>query len=437
VAAAESAVARAGDAVMDMKYFAARDELPAQVCREAVEAADVYVLVAGFRYGSPVRDRPEMSYTELEFEAAGAAGVPRLVFLIGEEAEGPAALFIDPEYGARQHAFRADLIDSGVTAASVKTPGELEAAMLHALMELPRTAASPREPVAVPVWSVPALRGDEVARPELAEALVAAVLAPDATSVGVTTGLVGAGGFGKTTLARMLTHDPRVRAEFSGGVVWVTVGEDAGALDLAAKLVSAARLFDPTTAEVTDPQAAGAVLGVAEGKVSAPSDNAQPRAAPGGAASRLAATLPCSARPLGRRVVVVPNLPTAPRACRRRSSGGLGWRVPAPDLGWSPSPTGSQSPARVSYGIGCVTDCPSRRDDVASGARVRGACPVGVQLPAVALVWLRHRWCRPLRRSGSTFDDDRRGRAGLAAELRRSVAPPGRRVGRLGLVGAG
>ena len=90
---------------------------------------------------------------------------------------------------------------------------------------------------------------------------MAAVLAPDATAVGVTTGLVGAGGFGKTTLARMVAHDPRVRAEFSDGVVWVTVGEDAGALDLAAKLVSAARLFDPTAAEVTDPQAAGAVLG--------------------------------------------------------------------------------------------------------------------------------------------------------------------------------
>jgi hypothetical protein len=45
----------------------------------------------------------------MEHETAEQRGIPRLVFLLGQDTEGPAAMFADLEYGARQHAFRGRL----------------------------------------------------------------------------------------------------------------------------------------------------------------------------------------------------------------------------------------------------------------------------------------------------------------------------------------
>ncbi len=49
----------------------------------------------------------------------------------------------------------------------------------------------------------------------------------------MTIGLWGAGGFGKTTLARLLTHRREIRERFPDGVIWVAIGEDTAGPELA------------------------------------------------------------------------------------------------------------------------------------------------------------------------------------------------------------
>lgn len=156
VSAAEAAVTRAKHAVTDMAYFTARDRTPATVCQQEVQAADIYVLIAGFCYGSTVVDRPEVSYTELEFETATEAQKPRFAFLLSENAQGPKALYGDENAG-RQERFR-ERVNSQLTTAIFKTADELGSLVLQALAFLsvhaastsPQQRAAPRASTALP-----------------------------------------------------------------------------------------------------------------------------------------------------------------------------------------------------------------------------------------------------------------------------------------------
>jgi hypothetical protein len=238
VAAARRAVERARHAVVEMGTWTAADLPPAQLDARKLADCDVYVGIVGFRWGSPVREDPARSYTEAEFDTSSELGLPRLVFLIGEDLEVtvPRSFYLDREYGDRQEAFRARIDECGVTRVVVTSPKDLEVLLGQALTELAdlveRTTASTDSggPPGLgqgvggggPVFAVPPPRAGDVARPGLSGQLLDRLTAAGTGVVGMATGLAGAGGFGKTTLARMLVHDCRARESFRDGMVWVT-----------------------------------------------------------------------------------------------------------------------------------------------------------------------------------------------------------------------
>ena len=126
--------------MIDMAFFTAQVSDPAEYCARMVDTADVYVGLIGARYGSLVRGRPEVSYSELEFQAATDRGLPRLVFLLPGDADGRGrseASCAD----IRQTAFRGRLQSAGLTTAQVATPAELETRLYQALVELPDEGA--------------------------------------------------------------------------------------------------------------------------------------------------------------------------------------------------------------------------------------------------------------------------------------------------------
>ena len=136
---AERAVSAAGHAIQDMADFPAVDEAPASLCEQRIRESDVYVGIYGMRYGSPVRDQPEISYTELEFNVATIKGMPRLIFVVDSESENlglPLKALIDREYGHRQDAFLQRVKESGVTLQRFESPDDLRLLIERSLRAL-------------------------------------------------------------------------------------------------------------------------------------------------------------------------------------------------------------------------------------------------------------------------------------------------------------
>jgi hypothetical protein len=223
VAAAEHAVTRAGGTVLDMEYFTAREDKPAAYCRQQVRGADVYVGIVGFRYGSPVRDEPDRSYTELEFAAATGLGLPRLVFLLDEDAvlPLPQRYLSDARYARRQGAFRKQVLNAGTTVQRVGTPDRLEMLLFDTLSDLRQQAAASAR-LAVRLAPRPVFLAG---REDLIAELDARLADRGVAGPGIVA-LCGMGGAGKTSVAVEYAY----RHLAGCGVVWQFAAEQPAAL---------------------------------------------------------------------------------------------------------------------------------------------------------------------------------------------------------------
>jgi tetratricopeptide (TPR) repeat protein len=207
VAAVERAISACGHVVVDMADFPAADQVPADMCRERVRGCEVYVGVLGTRYGSPVRDEPEISYTELEFDTATEEGLHRLVFLLDTSAADvgiPVSGLIDAAFGARHMEFRRRVQECGLVTqvfADPATLGQLVERSLRELAEQRRrgnsgTGRGSRVPAVVVAGEIPQEPLGFQPRPDLLAALDAPGPRPR-----VVHALTGMRGVGKTHLA--------------------------------------------------------------------------------------------------------------------------------------------------------------------------------------------------------------------------------------------
>jgi WD40 repeat protein len=82
----------------------------------------------------------------------------------------------------------------------------------------------PSKEMRVPFMASPPEAGF-IPRPHEYESLKKAILTAGNEPVAITAALRGAGGFGKTELARFLCHDENIEEVFDGGILWLTLGQ--------------------------------------------------------------------------------------------------------------------------------------------------------------------------------------------------------------------
>jgi hypothetical protein len=217
-------------------------------CLADVDTCDLYVLIAGHRYGfQPPKDNPEgLSITQLEFRRADQSGKPRIALVRTSIPDVSLADIGDPQKWARVQAFRDEVTDAVRAAEFSDLQGlilGLSTGVQAELAEQSSTAAGAARALRLAV--PPALL---VGREELLTELDARLAGVQGSGPRMVA-LHGLPGAGKTSVALAYAHRHLAEA----GIAWQLPAEDttvlaAGYAELAAQLRAGEGAGDPVAA---------------------------------------------------------------------------------------------------------------------------------------------------------------------------------------------
>ena len=208
-------------------------------CLDDVDTCDLYVLIAGHRYGfQPKEHNPEgLSITQLEFRRAGESGIARVALLRTSIPDVSLSDIGDPQRAALVHAFRAEVAREVRTAEFSDLAELISGLSTGVAAELARPGQRPcAERAAGPVLRL-APRPVFLAGREEFLAAIDGLLAEGADQGPRVVALCGLGGAGKTSVALEYAY----RHLDEAGVCWQLPTEDptvlaAGFGELAAQL---------------------------------------------------------------------------------------------------------------------------------------------------------------------------------------------------------
>lgn len=236
-----------------MEDFGARDDSSEDFCRSKVEECDLFVGIIGHLYGS-CPDGCEKSYTELEYDAAVGAEIPRLIFVANDAVSLPPSLRESDEIYEKHQDFR-KRVDTERIRDSFESPQDLSGKIRQAIhnWEREQNNRSVQKRAARVPFQAPPLPEHFIPRPEKSEEVKRRLLTniSDRPGVLVVSALHGLGGIGKTVLASSLAHDDGVRDHFPDGILWATLGQEPDLLSLLSGWIQALGdyEFHPTTPE--------------------------------------------------------------------------------------------------------------------------------------------------------------------------------------------